>query len=147
MARLQTIGAAFLASLALAGAAAAQDATPLSSREVIGDWDLTITPAERRGFEINIDFDDDDLPLTVSGQANGRLGCVLRGDPAECRMERGRLIVVMPTRSGGARMIFTLTDRTRGGFSGTARIRVGLLPLPYGGTIGAVAMARRQPPA
>ena len=38
----------------------------------------------------------------------------------------------------GFRMTFTLTDRTRGGFSGAASMRVRLLPI--GGPIGAVTM-------
>lgn len=141
MAKPQTILAVFLTASAVGGAAFAQGAPPIANRDVVGDWALVITPAERRGLDINVEFEDDDLPLTITAQPGGRLACFLRSRPAECRLEDGRLVVVMPTASGGARMIFTLTDRTRAGFSGAASVRMRLLP--FGGHIGSVNMARR----
>lgn len=143
MVRLKTAGAAlFLASL-MGGAALAQGAAPITSREVVGEWRLAITPAEREDVSITFKARDGgqrlDFPLTVAAQANGRLACVLDGEPAECRIRDGKLVVVMA--QDGFRMIFTLTDRTRVGFSGAASMRVRLLPIS--GPIGAVTMARR----
>jgi hypothetical protein len=143
MAKLLTILAG-LAGCAIGGAAFAQSATPITNREVVGEWTLAITPAERRGFSVSVESRDGgqpDLPLTITAQTGGPLTCVLRGDPAECRIEDGELVVVMPTRSGGARMTFTLADRTREGFSGAASVRIRLLPL--GGHVGSVSMVRR----
>lgn len=144
MAKPQMILAAFLASCAIGGAAFAQGATPIANRDVVGDWTLAITPAERRDLSITVESKDGgeaDFPLTITDRAGGRLACVVRDRPAECRIDNGKLVVVMATRSGGARMTFTLADRTRGGFSGTASMRVRFLPV--GGHIGSVDMARR----
>ena len=139
MLNLSIIATAALALMV--GPPAPGQSTPVTNGDVIGSWTLVITPAERQEIEINVEMDADDLPLTVAGQPTGRLTCTLRGDPADCRIRNGELVVVMPTRSGGARMIFTITDRTRAGFSGAARVSVRFLPI--GGHIGAVAMTRR----
>lgn len=139
MLNLSIIAAAALALMV--GAPAFGQSTPLTNGDVIGSWTLVITPAERQGIEINVEMDADDLPLTVAGQPTGRLTCTLRGDPADCRIRNGALVVAMPTRSGGARLIFTITDRTRAGLGGAARVSVRFLPI--GGHIGAVAMTRR----
>lgn len=144
MAKLQTT-LAFALSSAIGGAAFAQDATPITNRDVVGDWTLAITPAERRGVSISVESADGgqpDIPLRITARTGGPLTCVLRGAPAGCRMEDGKLIIVMPTRSGGASMTFTFTDRTRGGFSGTAHVRARLLPFASG-HVGSVNMARR----
>lgn len=66
---------------------------------------------------------------------------MLRDVPAPCRIERGAFVAVMPTRSGGGRLTFTLTDRMREGFRGAARVSVRFLPI--GGHIGSVVMMRR----
>ena len=141
MARLKAAWAALLAGSAMGGAALAQ--APIASREVVGEWRLAITPADREDVSITFKARDGgqklDFPLTVMAQPNGRLACVLDGDPAECRIRDGKLLVVMA--EDGFRMIFTLTDRTRDGFRGAASMRVRLLPI--GGQIGAVTMARR----
>jgi hypothetical protein len=139
MLNLSIIATAALALMV--GPPAWGQSTPLTNGDVIGSWTLVITPAERQGIEINVEMDADDLPLTVEGRPTGRLTCTLRGDPADCRIRNGELVVVMPTRSGGARMIFTITDRTRAGLGGAARVSVRFLPI--GGHIGAVAMTRR----
>lgn len=138
--RTLTVGAV-LATLGFGHPALAQSAGPLSNRDVIGDWRLAITPADRQDVQINVEIDADDLPLTVRGQSTGRLTCTLRGDPADCRLRNGGLVVVMPTRTGAARMIFTLTERLGNGFGGAARVSLRFLPV--GGHIGAVAMTRR----
>lgn len=140
MAKLQSVGAVF-ATFVMGGAAFAQDVVPINERNVVGNWALLITPAERDGLEINVDFEDGDLPLTITRQTRGTLTCVLRGDPAPCRIDRGKLVITMPTRSGGARMTFTLTERTHAGFSGAARVSVRFLPV--GGHIGTVTMTPR----
>ena len=143
MAKRQAIGAAFLASAVLCGAALAQGAMSIANRDVVGDWTLRITPAERQDLKITFQSRDGGpftLPLTITTQANGRLACVVGGDPAECRIRDGRLVVVSSSGSG-VRMTFTLADRTREGFSGAASLRIRLLPI--GGSVGAVTMARR----
>ncbi|MBA4805448.1 MAG: hypothetical protein H2038_12435 [Brevundimonas sp.] len=142
MAKLQAVAGAMAAAVAIGDMAHARDPSPINDREVVGAWILMITPAEREGLEINIEIDDGDLPLTITGQGGGRIACVLRGAAAPCRIDRGRLVIGMPTGSGAARMTFTLTDRTRDGFSGAIRMSVRFLPI--GGHIGAVTMTRRQ---
>ncbi|MGV3577807.1 hypothetical protein [Brevundimonas sp.] len=124
--------------LALGAPALAQTSAPLTPRDVVGDWTLVITPAERQGTTITVEMDDDDLPLTVRSQPNGRLTCTLRGDPADCRLRDGRLSLTTP---GAARMIFDIAERTRTGFAGAVRLSVRFLPV--GGHIGSVAMTRR----
>ena len=143
MAKRRAILAGGLAACALCGTALAQAAPPITSGEVAGDWMLKITPAERQDLSISFESKSGnqlDFPLTVTPQPRGRLSCVLDGDPADCRIRDGKLVVVMA--SGGVRMTFTLTGRSRGGFQGDASLRVRLLPI--GGHIGAVTMARRS---
>jgi len=144
MAKLQTILGSCPAAMAVSGAALAQSAAPITPTEVVGDWTLAITPTDRRDMSVTVESRDGgepDFPLTISARAGGRLSCTVRDRPAECRLERGRLVVSSASRSGGARMIFTLTERTRGGFSGTARLSIRLLPI--GGHVGSVSMVRR----
>jgi hypothetical protein len=139
--RLQTIPAALATAFALTGAAAAQ-AQSISGKDVVGNWTLSITPAERSDLQISIQSEDGgrpDLPLRIQERAGGRLACTVSRRPADCRIRNGALVVV--SGSGGARMIFTLTDRADDGFSGTARMRIRLLPI--GGYIGSVRMIRR----
>lgn len=143
MAKLQAVGSALLLWSAIGGAAFAQGAAPITNRDVVGEWTLTITPAERQDLSITFKSRDGSqqlvFPLTIATQANGRLTCVLSGDPAECRIRDGKLVVA--SAENGVRMTYTLADRTRAGFSGAASLRVRLLPI--GGHIGAVIMARR----
>jgi hypothetical protein len=127
-----------------AGATFAQAQVPITARDVVGDWTLSITPADRPGLNVSVESADGgrpDLPLTITAQANGRLACVVNDRPAQCRIADGDLIVVSPSSSGSARMTFTLDTRTRNGFTGSASIRIRLLPI--GGGIGSVAMVRR----
>ena len=143
MAKLKTISAALLVTSAIGGSALAQGAAPITSRDVVGAWTLAITPADRQDVSITFKAKDGgqqlDFPLTVTAQANGRLSCVDDGDPAECRVRDGKLVVVVA--ENGVRMTFTLAERTRAGFRGDASLRVRLLPI--GGPIGVVNMARR----
>lgn len=139
---LRTVMAAF-AVCSLGGAAFAQDAMPITNREVVGEWTLEITPADQ-GVNISFESADgspSDFPLTITARSAGPLSCLVRERPAECRLEENQLIVETPSRSGGARLIFTLADRTPAGFSGTARIRVG--SLPDGTHVGSANMTRR----
>lgn len=145
MSRLKQIGAAIVLSVGLAGTAQAQaQATvPLTPRDVVGDWTLQITPAERRGFSISIQAADGgspDLDLTVAARTASDLTCTLHGDPAECEIDDGHLVVTSAKR--GARMTFTLTQRTATGFAGAARFNARLLPFGNG-HIGSVTMTRR----
>lgn len=143
MTKLHTILVAILAAGAVNNAAFAQAAAPITNRDVVGSWTLAITPAERQDLSITFKSKDGrqqlDFPLTVTAQTNGRLSCVVDGDPAECRVRDGKLVVVVA--ENGVRMTFTLTDRTQAGFRGAASLRVRLLPI--GGPIGVVNMARR----
>lgn len=142
MTRLRSMGAGLVIGWVVGVSPAV--ATPIAGGEVIGDWTLTITATERRGMNVSVEGADGgrpDLPLSIRSRAGGGIACVLRGEPTECRIDDGALVIVMPTRSGGARMTFTLSGRTPQGFIGTARVRVRLLP--FGGDIGTVAMVRR----
>lgn len=127
----------------LSGTAFAQSAPPITNRDVAGEWRLVVMPARDQGRRITFKSSDGreqlDFPLTVTAQPNGRLSCVADGSPAECRIRDGDLIII--SSEEGVRMTFTLTDRTRAGFSGTASLRVRLLPI--GGPIGSVVMTRR----
>ena len=127
----------------LSGTAFAQSAPPITNRDVAGEWRLVVTPARDQGRRITFKSSDGreqlDFPLTVTAQPNGRLSCVADGNPAECRIRDGDLVII--SSEDGVRMTFTLTDRTRAGFSRTASSRVRLLPI--GGPIGSVVMTRR----
>ncbi len=144
MATIRTPSMALLALGLAAGPTLAQTPTSLTAAEVVGDWTLVVTPVEREGLDINFETPDGGpmvLPLTVRAGARDRLTCTLRGDPAPCRLTRGRFEATLPTRSGAARMTFTLGQRSGAGLAGTAAVRVRLLPI--GGQIGTVAMTRR----
>ena len=144
MVKIQAVGTAFLLSLAIGGAALAQGATPINSAEVVGEWTLAITPAERQDMRITFKAKDGsqrlEFPLMIAAQPNGRLTCAVEGRHAECRIRDGGLVVI--SGDNGVRMTFTLTSRTRAGFSGGFGMSVRLLPI--GGHIGAVNMTRRQ---
>lgn len=143
MAKLTTILTGFIVGLAMCGAAFAQNATPITDREVVGDWRLLITPAEGQGRSVTFKARDGsqrlDFPLAITPQSNGRLNCIVDGAPAECRIRNGEFRIASP--SDGFTMIYTLKNRTRGGFTGVADLRVRRLPI--GGPIGSVNMVRR----
>lgn len=143
MTKRAAISVSFVAALALGGAAFAQSAAPLNSEEVVGNWRLLITPAEGEGRRITFRARDGsqrlDFPLAITPRPNGRLQCTVSNDPAECQVRNGQLRITSP--GDGFTMVFTLQDRTRGGFTGVADLRVRLMPV--GGRIGSVSMARR----
>lgn len=116
---------------------------PIASTEVVGEWSLLVTSdpesENRVTFKGKDGSDRLNLPLRVTAQPNGRLACNLDGQAADCRIRNGDLIVV--SSEGGIRLTYTLTDRARDGFRGTAAMRVRLMPI--GGSIGAVRMVRR----
>jgi len=132
-----------LASLALGDAAIAQASGPIGAAVVVGEWSLSVTPAPDSESRITFKGKDGserlNFPLRITAQPRGRLACVLDGESAECRIRNGDLIVVYS--GGGVRLIYTLTDRARDGFRGSAAMRVRLLPV--GGRIGDVRMVRR----
>lgn len=134
---------AVLAGLLVCGAAFAQSATTITDRDVIGEWRLLITPAEGQGRNITFRGRDGtqrlDFPLAITSPSNGRLGCVVSDEPAECRIRRGQLRIV--SAGDGVTMIYTLRARARDGFTGVADLRV--RGLPIGGQIGSVTMVRR----
>ena len=136
------IGAAMLASALVASAALAQTAAPITSRDVIGEWSLRMTPVEGQGRTVTFQSKDGGplvQPLTITARSGDRLTCVVDSEPAQCRIRDGRLVVT--SGSGGMRMIFTLASRIRQGFTGTVDLRVRLIPI--GGAIGTVEMLRR----
>ncbi len=137
--------AALVCTLAPAsGPALAQSPAPLTATEVVGDWTLVVTPVDREDLDIRFEMPGGGpmiLPLTVRAAARDRLTCALDGEPSDCRMTRGRFEANLPNSSGAARMTFTLARRSGAGFTGTAAVRVRLLPI--GGQIGTVAMTRR----
>lgn len=142
MARRDRIRAAMLASSLLGGAAIAQTAAPIASRDVIGDWSLRMTPAADDGRNITFKSRDGGQliqPLSITTRSGDRLNCTVDAQPAQCRIRDGKLVVA--TGANGMRMTFTLTDRTRQGFAGAVDLRVRLLPI--GGPIGTVDMVRR----
>lgn len=141
MARL-TIAASILLSTLIGPAALAQGAAPIANQDVVGNWTLVMTPVERQDMSVTFKARDGSQrisqSLTITAGPNGRLTCRIDADPAECRIRDGRLIIVAAVDS--ARMTYTLSDRTRGGFSGSAGMRLRLLPI--GGQIGVVTMMR-----
>lgn len=140
MTTLKTMAVVLALSASLPGAAhaQAQAQAPLTGAELAGNWTLRITPARRPG--VTVTTDRPDMPLTIATRGDGGLSCRFGDDPGECRIRNGDLVATWT--DSGAAMIFTLTDRARGGFTGAMRIRAQLLP--FGSVhIGAVTMIRR----
>ena len=135
-----TLGALVLMAAAMtAGEASAQ---ALQRGEVVGTWTLTMTPAEGGDANITIQSDNGrlEVPLIVSPSGPSGLACTADGEPADCQLRRGQLVVTLSMDA--ARMAFTLASRTRSGFAGNARLRLPLLP--FGSVhLGTVAMTRR----
>lgn len=142
MGKRRGIETAVLAYLLISGAAIAQTAAPITSRDVIGDWSLRMTPTEDDGRTVTFKARDGGpliQPLSITARSGDRLTCTVDAQPAQCRIRDGKLLVA--TGANGMRMTFTLTDRTRQGLAGTVDLRVRLLPI--GGPIGTVDMVRR----
>lgn len=133
--RLTMTGAAalLLAAWTAAVPASAQNA-PLAGREVVGSWRLQFTPNERRNVTVT---GRPEMSLTVAARG-GALACAIDEEAAGCAIRNGALVVTW-TQSGAA-MTFTMSRRTRDGFSGNARIRARLLP--FSADVGPVAMVR-----
>ena len=140
MAAYARLGAAALLAVCLtAGAANAQ---ALSRSAVLGNWTLRMTPAEGGDAKITIQSETGrlDMPVTVTAQGASGIACVVDGEAADCRLNRGALVLTL--RMDDARMIYTLNGSRGGGLTGTARLRLPLLP--FGSMhLGTAAMTRR----
>ncbi len=136
------VASAILMSSLVYGAAIAQTAPAITSRDVIGEWSLRMTPPEGDGRTITFKSKNGGQlvqPLSITARSGDRLNCTVDAEPAQCRIRNGRLVIA--TGANGMRMTFTLTDRTRQGFAGAVDLKVRLLPI--GGPIGTVDMVRR----
>lgn len=142
MATHSRLGAATLLAVCLTASAASAQTAPLQRSEVLGHWNLRMTPAEGGNGSMTIRSDTGrlDMPTTITPRGSSGIACVVDGETAECQLRRGRLVVALPM--DGARMTFTLTTHRSAGFAGEARIRMPLLP--FGSMhLGTVAMTRR----
>lgn len=146
MTKTRTLGMAVLISTlaVVCTPAVAQSPAPLTIAEVLGDWTLVVTPVDREDLDIRFEMPGGGpmiLPLTVRAGPRDRLTCALDGEPADCRLTRGRFEALLPNSSGAVRMTFTLNRRSGAALTGAAAVRVRFLPI--GGQIGTVAMTRR----
>lgn len=129
--------AAALTTVLVAGAANAQ---AVQRGEVLGNWTLRITPAEDGSVTIKTDNGRLDMPVTVNARGASGLACVVDGEAAECRLNRGALIVTL--RMDDARMTYTLNGRRNGALTGNVRISYRLLP--FGSMpVGTATLSRR----
>ena len=136
--RLTMTGAALFLAVGTAAAAASPWNTPLIGREVVGSWMLQFPPSERRGVTVT---GRPEMPLTVAARG-AALACTVGDEAANCAIRDGALVVTW-TQSGAA-MTFTMSGRTREGFSGNARIRARMLP--FSADVGPVNMVRAPAP-
>lgn len=122
-----------------AGAAHAQ---ALRQAEVLGNWTLRMIPAEGGEARITVKTRTGrvEAPLVVTARGPSGIGCGVDGEAADCRLRRGELVVTL--RMDDARMIYTLNARRGGGFAGTTRMTLPLLP--FGSLhLGTAEMVRR----
>ena len=118
------LGVAILAAgLAMAGTAHAQ---AVQRAEVLGTWTLRLIPAEDGSVTISTRNGRLDIPVSISARGASGIGCVVDGETADCRLNRGALVITL--RMDDARMTYTLNGRRNDGFTGAARIRYRLLP-------------------
>lgn len=138
MARYGRAGAAvLLATLMTAGAAQAQ---ALQQAEVLGNWTLRLTPAEDGNVTVRTRNGRLEMPVAVTARGASGVACVVDGEAADCRLNRGGLVITL--RMDDARMIYTLNGRRSGGFTGEARISYRMLP--FGSMrLGAADLTRR----
>jgi len=138
MVRYGRLGAAMLLSACvMASAANAQD---LQRGEVLGNWTLKMTPAEGGNVTIRTDTGRLEMPVTVTARGASGVACVVDGEAADCRLNRGALVITL--RLDDARMAYTLNGRRGAGLTGTARISYRLLP--FGSMhLGAADLTRR----
>lgn len=140
MAGYWRLGMAALLSASVAAGAA--DAQVLRQGEVLGTWTLRMTPAEGQGANITVKTDSGrlEMPLTITQRGPSGIACVVDGEAADCQLRRGELVITL--RMDDARMIYTLNGRRGGGFTGSARLRLPLLP--FGSMhLGTAALTRR----
>jgi len=129
--------AALLCACMAVGAAQAQ---ALQRAEVLGTWTLRMTPAEGGNVTVKTDSGRVDMPVIVTNRGASAIACVVDGEAADCRLNRGALVITL--RIDDARMTYTLNGRRTGGFTGDARISYRLLP--FGSMhLGAVDLTRR----
>jgi hypothetical protein len=138
MAGHRQMGVALLLSALLAASGA--NAQALSRAEVLGDWTLRMTPAEGGNISVKTNTGRLDMPVTITANGPSGIACVVDGEAADCRLRRGALVIAL--RMDDARMTYTLNGRRSGGFSGSARLNLPLLP--FGSMhLGAAALTRR----
>ena len=131
-------GAAVLLSALLAAGAA--NAQAVSRNEVLGAWTLKMTPAEGGNVTIRTDTGRLEMPVTVTARGASGIACVVDGEAADCRLNRGALVITL--RVDDARIAYTLNGRRGAGLTGTARISYRLLP--FGSMhLGAADLTRR----
>ncbi|MDQ8027537.1 MAG: hypothetical protein REJ23_02335 [Brevundimonas sp.] len=129
------------AALAVCLVAGAAHAQALQRPEVLGNWTLRrMTPAEDANVTIKTDTGRLEMPVVVSARGASGLTCVVDGEAADCRLNRGALVITL--RMDDARMTYTLDDRGGGGFTGHVRMNLPLLP--FGSMrIGDASLIRR----
>lgn len=126
------------AALAASLAASAASARALQRQEVLGNWTLRMTPSE--GVTVKMDGGRMEMPVVVSARGGSAIACVVDGEAADCRLNRGRLVITV--RIDDARMVHTLNRRGSGGFTGETRMN--LPGLPFGSMrIGDASLIRR----
>lgn len=138
MADYRNLGAAVLAATVMtAGAAQAQ---AVQRAEVLGDWTLRMTPAEDGNVTVRTRNGRLEMPVAVTARGASGLACVVDGEAADCRLNRGALVITL--RMDDARMIYTLNGRRGAGLTGEARISYRMLP--FGSMrLGAADLTRR----
>lgn len=94
--------------------------------EVLGDWTLRMTPAEDGNVTVRTRSGRLEMRVTVTARGASSLACVVDGEAADCRLNRGALVITL--RMDDARMIYTLNGRRGAGLTGEARISYRLLP-------------------
>lgn len=132
------LGAATVLVACLAAGAAHAQAVQRS--EVLGNWTLRMTPAEGGNVTIKSDTGRLEMPVVVSARGASALTCVVDGGAADCRLNRGVLVITL--RMDDGRMVYTLNGRRNGGFTGQVRMNLPLLP--FGSMrIGDASLTRR----
>ena len=136
--RLTMTGVILALAVWTAAAAASARDTPLTGREVVGSWMLQFPPSERRGVTVT---GRPEMPLTVAARG-ATLACILGDEAARCAIRNGALVVTWA--QPGVAMTFTISERTREGFSGNARIRARMTP--FSADAGPVNLVRAPGP-
>lgn len=127
-------------ALAVCLTAGAAQADRLQRQEVLGEWTLRLTPAQGQNITIKTDSGRLEMPVVVLARGGDDIACVVDGRTGDCRLRRGELVITL--RMDDARMVYTLNARRNGGFTGTARMNLPLLP--FGGMhLGTAALTRR----